>query len=73
VDLSDEGARQGFLAVGLPEWVADNLVVLFSLLRKGAAERMTDTVCGVTGRAPRSFAQFARDHAPLFRAAPLAV
>jgi uncharacterized protein YbjT (DUF2867 family) len=67
VDVPDERARQGFLAAGLPEWVADNLVVLFSLLRKGAAERTTDTVCGVTGRAPRSFAQFARDHARLFR------
>ena len=44
---------------------------LFGALRAGAAERVTATVESLTGRAPRSFAAFARDHARLF--APAAV
>ena len=41
------------------------------MLRQGVAEQVTATVESLTGRPPRDFASFARDHARLF--APAAV
>jgi hypothetical protein len=35
-------------------------------IRQGALEQTTDTARALTGRKPRSFAGFARDHATLF-------
>lgn len=68
VDVPDEGARQGLLAAGMPEWLAEQVICLFGMLRQGAAEEIADTVRALTGRKPRTFAQFAQDHAALFRA-----
>ena len=66
VDVPDEGARQGMIEAGLPDFVAEQLVKLFGQLRQGAAEQVTDGVQSLTGRPPRRFAEFARDHARLF-------
>lgn len=66
VAVPDEAARQGLLEAGMPIWFADAFVSLFELLRKGQAENATDGVRALTGREPRSFAQFARDHAGIF-------
>jgi uncharacterized protein YbjT (DUF2867 family) len=66
VAVPDEGAHRGLLEAGMPNWYADELVALFKLLRQGDADHTTDTVRAVTGREPRSFAQFARDHASVF-------
>ena len=52
----------------MPAWLADGVVTLMGFLRQGAAAQTTDTVREVTGREPRTFAQFARDYAALFRA-----
>jgi hypothetical protein len=52
----------------MPRWLAENLVALFRVLRQGVAERTTDTVRAVTGREPRSLAQFVRDPTGLFQA-----
>jgi uncharacterized protein YbjT (DUF2867 family) len=66
VDLSDEAARQGLIAAGLPEFVAEQLVTIFGQLRQGIAEQVTEGVYALTGSRPRSFAEFARDHAHMF-------
>jgi uncharacterized protein YbjT (DUF2867 family) len=66
VNVPDEAARQAMIGAGMPEWIAGNLVQLFSLLRAGAGAEITTTFRDVTGREPRSFADFARDHAPMF-------
>jgi uncharacterized protein YbjT (DUF2867 family) len=71
VDVPDEAAKQGLLAAGLPEFVAEQLLAVFAQLRQGVAARVTNTVEALTGTSPRSFAEFARDHAHLF--APAAV
>ena len=71
VDVSDESARQQLVVSGLPDAMAGEIVKLFGMLRQGAAERVTETVESLTGRRPRDFAAFARDHAGLF--APAAV
>jgi hypothetical protein len=51
---------------GLPEFVADQLLAIFAMLREGAAETVTGTVEELTGRPGRTFANFARDHAAAF-------
>ena len=66
VPLPDEAAQAGMIAAGMPEWVAANLVVLFALLREGAGAQTGDGVRRIAGRAPRSFADFAREHAAAF-------
>jgi uncharacterized protein YbjT (DUF2867 family) len=66
VDVPDEGAKQGLIAAGMPEFVAEQLITIFGQLRQGVAERVTDGVYALTGSRPRSFAQFAREHAHLF-------
>jgi uncharacterized protein YbjT (DUF2867 family) len=66
VDVPDEGANQALIAAGLPEFVAEQLIAIFGLLRRGVAEQVTDGVYTLTGTRPHSFAQFARDHAHLF-------
>jgi hypothetical protein len=70
--VADEAARQGMVAAGMPNWLVEHLARLFAIARQGALEETTDSVRAFTGREPRSFAQFARDHAPLFAPARLA-
>lgn len=67
VHVPDEAARQGLAAAGIPSWLAEQLVILFGLLRKGVQAQTTDTVRVLTGREPGAFAQFARDHAAAFQ------
>ncbi|RYZ43100.1 MAG: oxidoreductase [Myxococcaceae bacterium] len=52
---------------GMPESYADLLAGLDVTLRDGAEDRVTDTVLRVTGRAPRTFEAFAREHADVWR------
>jgi uncharacterized protein YbjT (DUF2867 family) len=66
VDAPADAARQGLEASGMPGWLVDHLVGVFSLIRSGAFERTTETVRELTGREPRSLAQFAHDHASLY-------
>lgn len=66
VDVPDEAARHAAIDAGVPDFVADQFVNIFVMLRQGVAERVTDSVERLTGSAPRGFADFARDHARLF-------
>jgi hypothetical protein len=56
------------VGTGIPEFVAGQIVAVFGVLRQGAQERTTDAVRALTGREPRTFAQFARDYTGLFQA-----
>jgi uncharacterized protein YbjT (DUF2867 family) len=67
VDVPDEAARQGLVAAGMPDWLVDHLIELFGLIRQGLLGNTTDTVRSLTGRDPRGFGEFARDHAEFFR------
>jgi uncharacterized protein YbjT (DUF2867 family) len=67
VNVPMEAARAAMLGMGLSEWLADALVELFNFYRDGGAAHVTDTVRQVTGRAPISLAQFARDYAEAFK------
>jgi uncharacterized protein YbjT (DUF2867 family) len=66
VDVPPEAARRELEAAGMPDWLVDHLDGAFALIRSGALAETTDLVRALTGRDPRDFAAFARDHAPLF-------
>jgi uncharacterized protein YbjT (DUF2867 family) len=68
VDVPHEAAQQGFVEAGMPGWLVEHLSGLFGIIREGALEQTTDTVRTLTGREPRTFAEFAREHAGRFQA-----
>ena len=71
VDVPADAARHALVESGLPEFVAEQIVAIFGELRNGVASEVTTAVDALTGRPPRSFTQFARDHARVFAAAPV--
>jgi uncharacterized protein YbjT (DUF2867 family) len=66
VALSDDDAKQGMVAAGIPAFYADYLVDLNRHYRAGGGSVVTDAVRAVTGSAPTAFDDFARDHAAAF-------
>ena len=67
VALSDDAAKAGMLAAGMPDFYADHMLDLFRAYRTGVASPVTADVKAVTGREPLAFEQFARDYADAFR------
>lgn len=65
VDVPDPAARESLVESGMPPWMVENLLILFGILRDGRWSP-TDDVRALTGRAPRAFAEFAREHAAAF-------
>ncbi|HYY17042.1 MAG TPA: SDR family oxidoreductase [Gammaproteobacteria bacterium] len=68
-DVPSAVVRQRLLETGMPEWYVEVQMDFHAALREGGASIVTDTVESVTGKPPRSFEQFAREHAALFRSA----
>ncbi len=66
VDVPGDAAYQAMIGDGMPGFVAEQIVAMFAALRQGAAAPVSPAVETLTGRAPRDFACFARDHARLF-------
>jgi uncharacterized protein YbjT (DUF2867 family) len=70
VDVAPDDYKQTLLGFGLPEPLAEDIRVLYGeLFREGAGDLVTTHVQDVTGRPPRSFEEFVRDHAAVFTAA----
>ena len=72
IDVPGDDALQAMISGGMPAFAADQVITMFARLRQGAAQQVTTTVQALTGRAPRDFASFARDHARLFAPAAAA-
>lgn len=67
VDLTPDQYEQTLLGYGLPEPLAEDIRVLYGeIFRSGGGDFVTTHVRDVTGRAPRSFEEFVRDHATAF-------
>ncbi|KPF49320.1 hypothetical protein IP87_05595 [beta proteobacterium AAP121] len=60
-DIPPEAMLQGLLGAGLPGPYAEFLVMILGFFAAGYAERQTDAVQRITGRAPRCFAAYARE------------
>lgn len=61
-DITPEAMLAGLLGAGLPRDYAEFLVLILGFFKAGYAERTTDAVQAITGRAPRSFAGYAKDY-----------
>jgi uncharacterized protein YbjT (DUF2867 family) len=66
VDVPEEAAREGMVQAGMPDWLVQQFIGAFGLIRRGELEETTDTVRSLTGHKPRPFAEFAHNHAGLF-------
>lgn len=60
--LSEEQARETWLAAGMPEWNVDMLLGLERQVREGVTALVTGAVRHLTGRDPIPFRQFAKDY-----------
>jgi uncharacterized protein YbjT (DUF2867 family) len=67
VHLPPEYAKKQLLAGGMPRWLAEDMIVLAASFREGYGAGVTHTVQEITGEKPRTFRQFAHDHASVFR------
>ena len=66
VDVPRDTAKPALLSAGMPEWLAEGLLELMDLMRAGKMDVVTDDVERVTGTKPRTYEQFAIDHAAVF-------
>ena len=67
IDVPADGLRQGLLGAGLPPLLANGIVELDLWFAEGGGDIVTSTVQDVTGKPARSFDEFARDHASVFK------
>ncbi len=65
VDVPPEAMQAALVDLGFPPWQSDGLLEEFAMYRRGAAAGVELGVREALGRAPRSFDEFARDHASL--------
>ena len=61
-DITPEAMLQGLMGAGLPKDYADMLLLILGFFKAGYAERTTDAVLQITGRAPRTIEQYAKDY-----------
>lgn len=61
LDLQPEEYAQALRQAGYPDWLAKDLSALEASWAKGGGGKITDTVRKVTGRAARTFEEFATD------------
>lgn len=53
---------QGLLGAGLPQDYAEFLILILGYFKDGYAERTTEAVQQITGQAPRTIEQYAKDY-----------
>jgi uncharacterized protein YbjT (DUF2867 family) len=63
INLSRSDLKSGMLAEGMPETIADRMLDLERYFREGRASRITSDIKQVTGREPRTFAEYVRETA----------
>ena len=68
VHVPPEYAKKQMLADGVPRWLADDVMapIPTASFREGYGAAVTNTVAEVTKGKPRTFRQFAKDHARVF-------
>lgn len=66
VDVAPASARQGMLSSDMPEWQVDVSLALLAAIREDVLHALTGTVATVGRVEPRSFADYAREFAPVF-------
>ena len=69
VHVPPDYARKQLIGIGVPRWLAEDMIVLCASFREGYGAAVSPAVREVTGRPARPFSEFARDHAAAFRGA----
>ena len=68
IDEPFDQARARLTGAGQPAWLVDSLLAIAAYQRAGGpTETITTVVADLTGKPPRTFAEFARDYAARFR------
>lgn len=69
IDMPADVYTQAMISAGVPDWIAIDMGNIYGRgsFREGLGARVTSTVSELLGRPARSFADFAREHAALFR------
>ena len=67
VDVPIDASQKAMLARGIPEWMVGAMGEVMAHARGGSADMVADDVMKVTRRPPRSFDDFAREFAVVFR------
>ncbi len=68
VEISDAEQGEVFTKMGAPKYTVDGLLETFSLVRAGRFAYLTEDVKKVTGKTPRTFETWCREHAAAFQA-----
>jgi uncharacterized protein YbjT (DUF2867 family) len=67
IDEPSDEARTRLTGAGQPAWLVDSLLAIAAYQRAGGpTETITSVVADLTGKPPRTFAEFARDYAGAF-------
>lgn len=69
VNVPPDAARQAMLGMGMREWLIEGMLALYALFSEGHGAAVTDVVAKVAGKPARTFDEFAREHAHVFRGA----
>ncbi len=67
VEVTPAVAKQGMMAAGLPEMLADGVLELYADWNGGGAAHVTGVVAAVGKVQPHTFGQFVREFAPAFQ------
>ena len=67
VDVTPRQWKKERLAAGVAPWLVEDMLYLYGAYREGYGGAVSTAVHDVTGRDPRSFAEFALDYAARFR------
>lgn len=67
LDIPESAAQQSMRNMGMPSLVVDVMSSLNTLIAAGYVAEVTDTVRQLTGRPARTFADFVREHAHVWR------
>ena len=67
VDVPEKEAGEDMRKAGLPDYVIEGLLGTFTVVRSGRLAYCTEDVEKVTGRAPRTFEAWCRDHLSAFQ------
>ncbi|HEU4710349.1 MAG TPA: SDR family oxidoreductase [Pyrinomonadaceae bacterium] len=73
VGVSFEESCQHMIESGMEEWLAAAVTQTYRFMKDGGAAHVTDVVARLTGSAPISFGEFARDYAVAFQSSPAVV
>lgn len=66
-DVPDDAARTAMEAMGAPSWMVSGMLELYAIMRAGWTAEVSPDVSRLTQEPGRSFADFAQDHAAVWK------